>query len=110
MPLMIYCTAALTSFSDCITFLLSEWRICFNPIRPGGGGKRAGRGPNAKNQGYHQLIELKFCMSHYSHKSMPDAKFESGSLFCLVDMTSQNFPLRKGTSHQVQIFTPGKWI
>ena len=30
MPLMIYCTAALTSFSDSvsyITFLFSEWRI-----------------------------------------------------------------------------------
>ena len=30
MPLMIYCTAASTSFSDsvsCITFLFSEWRV-----------------------------------------------------------------------------------
>ena len=32
MPLMIYCTAALTSFSDSIsyiTYLFSEWRIAY---------------------------------------------------------------------------------
>ena len=42
----------------------------------------------AKNQGYHQLIEVKLCMSYYSHKSMPDAKFESGSFSIFGDMTS----------------------
>ena len=36
-------------------------------------------GPDAKKQVYHQLNEIKFCMSHYNHNSMPDAKFESGS-------------------------------
>ena len=30
------------------------------PIKPGGGGLR---GPDAKNQGYHQPIEMKLCMS-----------------------------------------------
>ena len=37
-------------------------------------------------------------MSHYSHKSMPDAKFESGSFSTFGDMTSQNFTLKRGTS------------
>ena len=35
MPLMIYCTAALTSFSDCIsciTYLFSEWRILLSSV------------------------------------------------------------------------------
>ena len=47
-------------------------------------------------------------MSHYNHKRMPDAKFESGSFFSFGDMTSQNFPRKKGTTHQIRLFTPGK--
>ena len=39
---------------------------------------------------------------------MPDAKFEFGSFSSFGDVTSQNFPLKKGTSHQFQIFTLGK--
>ena len=54
-------------------------------------------GPDAKDQGDHQPIEIKFGMRHYSHKSMPDAKFEPGSCSSFGDMTSQNFPLKKGT-------------
>ena len=41
--------------------------------------------------GYHQLINMKLGLSHYSHKSMPDAKFEAGSFSILGDMTSQKF-------------------
>ena len=41
---------------------------------------------------------------------MPDAKFESGSFSIFGNMMSQNFPLRKGTNHQIRVFTPGKWI
>ena len=41
---------------------------------------------------------------------MPDAKFEPGSFSSFGDMTSQNFPLKKGTSHQIQLFIPGKWV
>ena len=37
---------------------------------------------------------------------MPDAKLESGSLSGFGDMTSQNFHLKKGTSHRIRIFTP----
>ena len=73
--------------------------------RPGGL-----RGPDAKNHSYHQPIEIKFCLSHYSHKSIPDAKFESGSFTSFEDMTSQNFSLKMGTSHQIRIFKPGKWV
>ena len=40
-------------------------------------------------------------MSHYSHKSMPDAKFESGSFSFFGDMESQNFPLKKGMSDRI---------
>ena len=57
-----------------------------NPIRPGLFSRSPGpeeglRGPDAKNQGQHQPIEMKRGMSHYAHKSIPDAKFESGSSF-----------------------------
>ena len=31
--------------------------------------------------------------------AMPDAKFESGSLFSFGHMTSHNFPLEKGRNH-----------
>ena len=54
------------------------------------------RGPDAKNQGYHQLIKMKPCMSHYGYKSMPGAKFETGSFAIFGDMASQNFPMMEG--------------
>ena len=41
---------------------------------------------------------------------MPDGKSECGSLSSSGDMTSQNSPLKKGTSQQIWIFTPGKWV
>ena len=44
------------------------------------------------------MIEMKLGMSHYGHKSIPDAKFESSSSSSFRDMTSQNFPRKKGTS------------
>ena len=37
---------------------------------------------------------------------MPDANFESGSLSSFGDMTSQNFLLKKGTSHRIWICAP----
>ena len=86
----------------------------FNPIRPGLFSRPADpwghRGLDAKSQNYHQLIEIKFCMGHCSYKSMPDAKFESGSFSSFGYMTSQNFPLKKVTSHRFRIFIPGKWF
>ena len=33
--------------------------------------------------------------------------FESGSSSNFEDMTSQNFPQKKGTSHQIRLFTRG---
>ena len=49
-------------------------------------------------------------MGHYIYKSIPDAKLEVDSSFSFGDMTSQNFPRKKGTSHPIQIFTPGKRV
>ena len=40
-------------------------------------------------------------MSHHGHKSIYDAKFESGSSSSFGDMRSQNFPQKKRTSHQI---------
>ena len=89
----------LTNFDVNLTSFFCE--LWINPIRPslqsftrpkGGGGLR---GPDAKNQDYHQLIEMKLCMSHYNCKSIIDAKFESGSFPIFGDMTSQNFSLKK---------------
>ena len=88
-----------------------------NPVRPGffsrspgEGGGGGLRGPDAKNQGRHQPIEMKLCESHYTHKSIPDTKFEPGSSSSFGDVTSQNFPQKKGTSHQIPLFNPGKWV
>ena len=53
---------------------------------------------------------MKFDMSHYGHKSILEAKFKSGSCSSFGDMTSQNFPRKKGTSHQIRLFTPGKRV
>ena len=47
-------------------------------------------------------------MSHYDHKSIPDAKFESDSISSFGDMTSQSFPRKKRTSHEIRLFIPGK--
>ena len=44
---------------------------------------------------------MKLFMSHDNHISIPDAKFESASFSRFGDMTSQNFPHKKGTSHQI---------
>ena len=68
-----------------------HWSV--NPIRPGLYSRWPD--PYARNQGYHQTIEIQLCVSHYSYKSMPDAKFESGSLSSFGDMMSQNFPRNK---------------
>ena len=53
---------------------------------------------------------MKFGVSHYGHKNIPDAKFESDSSSSFGDMTSQNFPQKKGTSHEIRLFIPGKWV
>ena len=40
-------------------------------------------------------------MANYINKSIPDAKFEVDSSFSFRDMTSQNFPQKKGASHPI---------
>ena len=49
-------------------------------------------------------------MGHCIYKSIPDVKFEVDSSFSFGDMTSQNFPQNKGTSHPIRLFTPGKRV
>ena len=49
-------------------------------------------------------------MNHYGYKSILDAKFESDNSARFGDMTSQNFPRKKGTSHEIRLFTPGKRV
>ena len=49
---------------------------------------------------------MKLGMSHYDHKSIPDAKLEFDGSSSFGDMTSQNFSQKKGTSHQIRLFTP----
>ena len=53
---------------------------------------------------------MKLGVSHHGYKSIPDAKFESSSSSSFGDITSQNFPQKEGTSHQIQLFTPGKRV
>ena len=43
-------------------------------------------------------------MAHYIYKSIRDAKFEVDSSFSFGDMTSQNFPQKKGMSHPIRLF------
>ena len=49
-------------------------------------------------------------MSHYGHKNIPDAKCKSDSSPSFGDMTSQIFPRKKGMSHEIRLFTPGKRV
>ena len=49
-------------------------------------------------------------MSYYIYKSIPDAKFEADRSVSFGDMMSQNFPRKKGTSHQIWLFIPEKWV
>ena len=90
----------------------SDFQFAINHIRPGLFSRSPGpegseaRMPKIKvniNQ-----IEMKLCMSHYTHKSMPDAKFASGRFSRFGDMTLQNFHQKKGMSHKIRLFTPRK--
>ena len=53
---------------------------------------------------------VKLCISNYIHKSIPGAKFNAGSSSSFGDMTSKNFPGKKGTSHQIRLCTPRKRV
>ena len=53
---------------------------------------------------------MKLGMSHQGDKSIPDAKFQSGSSSGVGNMTSQNFPRKKGMGHQMRVFTPGERV
>ena len=45
-------------------------------------------------------------MSHYIHKRIPDAKFEPVSSSSFEDMTSQNFPRKRGSSYKIRLLPP----
>ena len=75
--------------------------------RPGNGGWRGGveeglRGLDAKSQSYHQPIKTKFCIpetgSLMQNLSLIVVPFSLG-------MMSKYFPLKKGTSDRIGIFT-----
>ena len=73
-------------FSPNLCYLLGNCCFClFNPIKPGlsvvcrayGGGGGL-RGQDAKNQGYHQLIEIKICIYFWRH-DITNFPFEEGN-------------------------------
>ena len=90
--------------------------IYLNPIRPGLFSHSPGPGGGVQTHECQksvltsQLIEMKLGMGHYGHKSIPDANIEFGSSFSFRDLTSQNLPQKKGTSHQIRLFTLGKRV
>ena len=87
--------------------------LCLNPISPAFSVRQARgglRGLDAKNQGQHQPIEIKLCISHYIYKSIPHEKSKVDRSYNLGDMTSQNYPRKKGTSHIIRLFTPRKRV
>ena len=53
---------------------------------------------------------MKLFTSYYTHKSIPDAKLEAGSSSSFREIMSQSFPRKKGMSHQIRLFTPGKRV
>ena len=68
------------------------------------------RGSNAKSRGYHQLIVMKLCTSHNSHKACLAQNLSLVAFLIFGDMTSQYFPLKKGMCHRIRLFTPIKWV
>ena len=86
----------LNQLEVCFIIILILSGPAFSVVRQARGGLR---GPDAKNQGKHQPIDMKLCMSHYIHNSIPHAKFEADSSSSFEGMTSQNFHRKKGTSH-----------
>ena len=50
---------------------------------------------------------MKLCMSHYGHENIPDATFSPVALL-VFEIYITKFPSEKGTSHQIQLFTPWK--
>ena len=82
----------ITKYPEIKMLTLTGWAFSVACQTPGWGPQR----PGCKNQGWHQLIETKLCMSNNdSCKIMSDVKFESGSFSIFQDMTSENFRLKR---------------
>ena len=60
------------------------------------------------HQFFKKFEDLEDILSHYSHKSMADAKFESGSFSSFGDMTSQKFPSEEGNQSSNSSIYPRK--
>ena len=71
----------------------------FNPIRPG----LSSRSPGPEGSEA-QMPKIKVTINRLK-LNLANAKFEFGSFSTFGDMTSQNFPLKRGTSHKIRIFT-----
>ena len=94
----------------CCLFLRCSLRFLFDLSGPAFSVVRlawAGlRDSDAKNRGQHELIEMKLCVRHHNHESIPHAKFEADSLSSFRDTTSQIFPQNKGISNQIRLLPP----
>ena len=51
---------------------------------------------------------MKLCMSHYIHKSIPDAKFETDSSFNFGDNDVTKFPSKEGNKSSNSAIYPRK--
>ena len=85
----------------------------FNPIRPSlfscSPGPRGGSEAQIpKTKVNINRFEMKLCMSHYIHKSIPDAKFDpdSSSKFWRYDV--RNFPSKEGNESSNSAIYPQK--
>ena len=99
--------------TTCFLLFISTWHLDINLPLSGPGLFSRSPGPRGDSETQTPKIkvninQLKLCMSNYIYNSIPDAKFERDSSSTFGDMTSQNFPRKKGTSHQIRLFTPGK--
>ena len=81
-----------------------------NPIWPGEGGGGGAQRPRYRKLRLTSTDWNETWHESYGHKSIPDARFESGNPSSFGDMTSQGFPRKKGISHKIQPFTLGKRV
>ena len=97
----------LTSYILTNCFVITLSGAAFSVVRQARGGGGGAQRPGCQKSRL-TSIDMKLCMSHYIHKSIPHAKLEADSSSSFGDMTSQNFPWKKGTSHQIRLFTSRK--
>ena len=77
----------------------TTWKHCFSVVY------QAGRGGGAQRPG---PIEMKLCMTHYNHKSIPGTKFEHASSSSVGDMKITKFPSEEGNESPNSAIYPMK--